>query len=77
MYICEECGHIFEDPERYEDHHPYGDTYAVERWSLCPKCGQTGYEEAYECTYCGKWTSYLDDGLCYECYEELHQEEEE
>ena len=66
MYICE-CGAVFEEPHRYEEHHPYGMGYAVEEWVVCPVCGETGFEEAYRCEKCGEYTA---DRLCKDCDKE-------
>jgi hypothetical protein len=56
MYICKECGHLFEEGEQktYTEHHPYGMTTADEEFHVCPICGGD-YEEAKECAACGAW----------------------
>lgn len=75
MFICNECGEVFEEPRRWEEHHPYGMTYATEYWSECPRCGG-GYEEARQCTICGEYVAQTMDGMCDECYEEINEEGE-
>jgi hypothetical protein len=54
MYICKDCGHIFEEGEQkiIVEHHPYGMTTADERFSVCPVCNG-GYEEAVIYEACG------------------------
>ena len=74
MYICNECGLVFENYETYEEHHPYGMTSATETWAVCPHCGEAGFEEAKECSRCGNFVAELTDGLCDCCYEEMYGE---
>ena len=44
-YVCHECGEEFDEPYEYEERHglEYG---PFEKWSVCPCCGNPGYEEA-------------------------------
>jgi hypothetical protein len=74
MYICENCGEVFEEFGTYYEHHPYGNGYATEEWSCCPYCKDTDIVEAHECECCGEHFATLTDGLCYECY---HEEEDD
>lgn len=67
MYICCDCGHVFDDPKRIVDDSPeYG--RFVE--SLCPKCESGNYEVADWCPDCDKWKP-KSDKLCEACREEL------
>jgi rubrerythrin len=73
MYICNNCGEVFDTPETYEEHHPYGTGYASEKWSVCPNCGEPDYDEAKQCERCGEFVAELDgDGLCDVCYGDMH-----
>ena len=76
MYICLDCGHVFDEPDTWNEHHPYGEGYATEAWSGCPRC-KGGYEEAVECNVCGEYFSKSDltDGICDRCYEEQEEGE--
>ena len=75
MYICHNCGAVFDTPDTYEEHHPYGMGYARERWSVCPSCGDTDFDEAKECSRCGEYFAELeDDGLCELCWDEMYGE---
>lgn len=72
MYICLECGAVFEEPETWEEGR--GEFWGFpcsETVSGCPECGGD-YEEALQCAECGEWffTDELDDGLCEDCQEE-------
>lgn len=74
MYICTDCGHIFEDGEEAirEEKHPYGDTTASEYFSVCPVCGGD-FETAQTCKKCGG--AFLEGELiggyyCEECLQE-------
>lgn len=80
MFICNECGEVFEEPKVFEETHGL-DTPPYEKWYLCPHCGDTGISRALECTRCGEWISehhaMLGDGLqplCETCYEDMHYE---
>lgn len=49
MYKCRWCGEIFEEPRVQYEHQGYcGSEAAWERWSVCPYCGDAGYEEYNE-----------------------------
>ena len=80
MYICYNCGAVFETPAVYEEHHPYGRGYATEEWAICPCCDSTDFEEAKRCSHCGNFFAELEyvqgheGGLCEECYEDLYGE---
>lgn len=44
MFHCNECGEEFDAPEYYIEYH--GDASAPgERWAVCPRCGDTDFEE--------------------------------
>ena len=72
MYICYECGALFDTPDTYVERHPYGMGYATERWSMCPCCESNDYGTAQECKECGEYVAELEDGLCEECWEEKY-----
>ena len=71
MFVCIECGVLFEDPVEWEEHHglehgPY------EHWTGCPSC-HSGYAEAHRCDECSEWIvdDYIkvgDKRYCSECY---------
>ena len=53
MYLCVECGKLFEEPIRHVETHglecpPY------ESWDGCPHCGG-GYVKTMRCDECGEW----------------------
>lgn len=73
MFICNECGEIFETPKIIEEHHPYGMGYAVEEWAVCPHCEETDFQEARQCTQCGEYVAELEDGLCDVCYGDMYE----
>ncbi len=72
MYICLECGKIFNTPKKCIETHGL-DTPPYETWHGCPYC-EGNYTETYECDVCGQWITgeyvVLDDGTtaCYNCY---------
>lgn len=52
MYKCKNCGRTFDEPRlQYEDQGYYGSAPAFERWTVCPYCGEAGYEEYHEYWY--------------------------
>jgi uncharacterized protein CbrC (UPF0167 family) len=74
MFICDECRCFFDDPERVEERHPYGESYAIEEYYCCPKCGG-GFSEASICEECGEYFAEeeLVGGLCPECLEKAKE----
>ena len=74
MFLCTECGAIFETPKYYRDYHGECFGYpAYEEYEAFPCCGGA-FAETYECDCCGKWITgeyaELADGsrYCEECY---------
>lgn len=72
MWLCIDCGHIFEEPLRWEER--YGFDYGpFEKFSGCPKCGES-YVKAYKCDECNKWIqgTYIKttsgQRICENCY---------
>lgn len=55
MYICNECGLVFNNPKQYsEDRTPYGGSSEpgfTEHYKGCPSCGGN-YDEAMQCVRC-------------------------
>ena len=73
MYICLDCGELFEEPKHYVETHGL-DYPPYEAWKGCPYCGGA-YVDAFECIVCGNWVTgdYVEvDGyvVCENCYEE-------
>lgn len=70
MFICNECGHIFDEPGTWNEYHPYGEGYVAESWSGCPHCHE-GYSEAVECECCGEYFAKeeMHNGMCEECFD--------
>ena len=73
MYICLECGQVFDKPDHWVEKHglhcpPY------EEWSGCPYC-RGAFTEAYRCDCCGEWINtetYVeigDEKYCEDCFE--------
>lgn len=47
MYVCEDCGSRFTDPETWEESH--GWTHGpFEQWHLCPFCGSAWWKDDEE-----------------------------
>ena len=74
MYICNNCGTVFETPDTHEEQHPYGMTSATEHWYVCPYCADTDFSEAKKCERCGEYVAELEDGLCDVCYGDMYGE---
>ena len=74
MYVCKECGELFEHPNEWCETHGF-DYPPYEEFSECPSCGGN-YEEAYRCSECGEYISgkyiMLKGGkrICDNCYSE-------
>jgi hypothetical protein len=48
MYKCKNCKALFKEPKKAEEGHPYGMSYAMERWSVCPHCEGKNFMEIKE-----------------------------
>ena len=72
MFICNECGNVFEEVKVIEERHPYGMTYASEYFSVCPHCNDTNISEAEECSRCGEYVAETKGGLCDVCYGDMY-----
>ena len=73
MFVCIECGHIFEEPQRWEETHGL-DCGPYEQFSGCNICGGA-YTEAYKCDSCNEWITTErysktknGDRYCEECF---------
>ena len=72
MYVCVDCGRLFDDPKSYSESHGL-DSPPYEEYSGCPRCAGT-YVQTFECDCCGEWITgkyvKLDDGTvaCENCY---------
>jgi hypothetical protein len=73
MFICTECGLVFDEPKIFFEKHGL-DAPPFERWSVCPRCEENDFVEAEECERCGRLCVALEDGLCDPCYEDLNYE---
>lgn len=77
-YICTECGHVFEEPHVYEERHGL-DHGPYEKWSVCPACGEPGYDEVAYCDRCEaayprqEGQVLCRQTLCPSCYAELEE----
>ena len=72
MFVCIDCGKVFESPGRWQETHGL-DTPPYEEWTGCPRCGGS-YTTAYRCEECGKWITdtYVkidDTRYCSHCYQ--------
>lgn len=73
MFICYECGRVFDEPKGYSESR--GEHFgfpAYEDYSGCPSCGGA-YTETYRCDSCGEWISgtYVeigDEKFCDGCF---------
>lgn len=72
MYICKECGAIFDDPDEIVEvvGEFWGQT-AAETWWICPSCGDTYFKTAKMCLSCEEYFDEddLNGGVCDECAE--------
>lgn len=73
MFICRDCGRIFETPQQIIERHGL-DSPPYEEFSGCPFCGGD-YTETYVCCECGQFITgdfvELKNGehYCNACYE--------
>lgn len=71
MYICLDCGCVFDEDEMgtYTEQHPYGMGYAGETFVCCPSC-KGSFDEAVECKGCGEYFAKdnMHDEMCDKCF---------
>ena len=79
MFVCLECGALFESPVEWVEKHnlDYG---PYEHWTGCPSC-YGGYTETYRCAECDEWIvdDYIkvgDKRYCSECCLQMELGEE-
>lgn len=74
MWICDDCGAVFEEPGSYREIHTELDDMPVEMVSCCPECGGGFWTEAKMCPRCEEYYS-VDDliggKLCKGCLDEI------
>lgn len=75
MFVCTNCGYLFEEPCEWEERHGFSHG-PFERWRGCPKCYEP-YVEAHKCDSCRDWIDgeYIkvgDKRYCSNCY--IHYE---
>ena len=74
MFVCLDCGCIFEEPVRHTETHGFTDGL-YETWDGCPKCGGA-FVETKRCDNCNEYIidKYIKtsngDFLCDNCYTE-------
>ena len=72
MYICLECGHVFEEPRHFSERHNL-DTPPYEQIIGCPCCAGA-FAKAIQCDICGKYIegeyvkTVYEDIYCSDCY---------
>lgn len=60
MYICRECGEVFNEPAVQRETHDWLDGSPSEEWAVCPNCSSSDYSEAVQCGECGVYFSEED-----------------
>lgn len=73
IFICSECGAIFEKPKIYTETHGL-DSPPYETFYGCPICGGS-FNKTFKCDGCGEWVNdcYVeilpsDEKYCENCY---------
>lgn len=75
MYICDNCGAVFENTISIREHHNELDDETTEEYHGCPVCKNSSVLKAVQCDLCGEYVAYdyvkLKDGTiaCSDCYE--------
>lgn len=73
MFICLDCGCVFDEPKHWIETHGL-DSPPYEEWNGCPSCGGA-YAETYKCDGCNDWLcgTYAEtkngNKYCENCYE--------
>jgi hypothetical protein len=75
MYICRECGKIFDETEFYTSSDFWGGPFEA-RQECCPRCSGEDFGEAKECAVCGEFydeESLIND-VCEHCIEKCRHD---
>ena len=81
LLVCTECGHLFEEPTRWQETHGL-DSGPYENYSGCPHC-YGAYTEAFICNCCEEWIvdNYIktenDQRFCSNCFCDMKLGEED
>ena len=81
MFVCLDCGKIFQNASHYIESHGF-DSPPYEQRDGCPSCGGA-YTETHECDECGKWITgeYIKTAsgrrVCENCYSVMDLGEED
>ena len=69
MYICLECGSVFDEPYVIYETHTELDEQPKETFYVCPHCKEPAYEETENCILCDKYIgkSQAQFHLCPDC----------
>jgi Zn finger protein HypA/HybF involved in hydrogenase expression len=69
MYICLNCGELFNEPHKVSEIHTELSERPLEIFRVCPKCGEADFESATDCENCGTMIgeSQAKYGLCGDC----------
>lgn len=65
MYICKDCGEVFDEIYVKEDFEILDCGTRKETYEMCPHCGSDDFVEAKQCKICGEF--FADDELDYVC----------
>lgn len=74
MYLCLDCGYMFEDPKTYKESH--GLEPPCDKREGCPYCSGA-FVKTFKCSECDEWItgSYVKlkggEKICDGCYVEL------
>ena len=74
MYICNNCGNLFEQPTTSREMHEVWGHQQSEEVSVCPYCGVADMSEARACVFCGEYGLWDDGNVCPDCAEEMHKQ---
>ena len=73
-YKCNECGHLFENGEEAIINEYKGEAWGqqiYEKYSACPVCKQTNYDEVSICKRCDEYGALEHNVFCEKCKEEI------
>lgn len=76
MYICCDCGEVFEKSDCGSSREYVGEFWGVDAYedvACCPKCNSTCFDDALQCEDCGAWFSKndLNNGFCEDCLDDV------
>ena len=77
MYVCGECGEVFDSPDVKKEYTGVSSEGFHEYFEVghCPYCGSEDIEDGHRCRVCGEWFyQHCCEEVCESCIADLRSE---